>query len=69
MILNGSTILMTYLFLLADQIFLELIQSAIIDMLEWIFHENCQICMLKNGMQRLTFTQKEDNIKYISSQF
>ena len=69
MIVNGSTILMTCMFLLADQIFLELIQSAIQNMLEWIFHEHCQICMLKNGMQRLTFTQKEDNIKYISSQF
>ena len=48
MILNGSAILMTNLFLLAVQLILELILSVIQKLLKWVFQEHCQICIVKN---------------------
>ena len=62
MILNVSAVLMTYSFMLADQIILERIQSTTQNQLKWIFYEHGQICIFRNGMRRLTFHQTENNI-------
>ena len=45
-----------------SKLFLELIQLATQHQLKWVVHEHCHICMLINGMRRLTFPQKENNI-------
>ena len=49
-------VLMAYLFLLAVEIYLEITQSATQKLLKLIFHDCCQICMLKSGIPR-----KENN--------
>ena len=34
---------------------------------KWILLEHCQICIFKNGMRKLTFHQKENNIFYLKT--
>ena len=58
---------MKYLLLLAALIFLELSQSIAQILWKWIFLEHCQICIFKNGMRKLTFHQKENNIFYLKT--
>ena len=59
-VLNGSNVLITYLFHLFKPI-----QSTTQNLSKQIFHEHCQICIFMDGMRRLTFPRKENNIYYL----
>ena len=71
MILNGSAVLMTYLFPLADRILSEMIQPTTPNLLKWIFHEHCQIYFVQEWNAKANVSSKgkqyllfKDNLKF-----